>query len=185
MGHEIPTVTAGSGAGFVTNAKVRNESDDGGELTLHPGCQNWTVAQYKVDNPTSFDARRFYAIFYAGRRKAMFDQWGTRRDTDMGAWERCCNVIKSWCPGYIITISPFGMPFVRHDHKLDYLRNLRQAIARVCYFQRMSDFALITFKRLCNRLYLVHNAPDWWQELDFEGRYRRGSHHLRFLGDTT
>lgn len=89
--------------------------------------------------------------------------------------------MRSWCPGYICPLGPFDMPFVREDHELGYLRNLRQLTARVGEFRRMSDIDLIFFKRLYDRLYLVYDAPDWWQELNFEVRHKRGLQHLPFL----
>lgn len=42
----------------------------------------------------------------------------------------------------------------------------------------MSDFELIYFKRPYDWLYLVYDAPDWLQELYFEGCHRRESQHL-------
>lgn len=90
--------------------------------------------------------------------------------------------MKLWCPGYTSPIGTFDMQFVRHDHELNYLRNLRKLMAQVADFQRMSDFNLICFKRPYCRLCLVYVTSDWWRELDFEGLHRRGLQHLRFMG---
>lgn len=97
----------------------------------------------------------------------MFDGRGTRRYTDMGACRRRGKAIEFCCSVYISPNGPFDMPFVRHNHQLDYLRNLQQAIARMSDFRRICDFKLICFNRLYNRLYLVHDAPDWMRELGF------------------
>lgn len=82
------------------------------------------VPQYKADYPICLDTRRFSAMFSNGHSMAMFYQWGSQRDTNMGACERRCNAITLWRLGYISRISPFDMLFVRHDHELEYFRNL-------------------------------------------------------------
>lgn len=174
-------MTAGAGANVATDAVFCNDNEESAELNLHLGCRGWTLAQYKTDYLTSLDARRFNAMFSDGRNKEMFERRDTRRYTNMGTWERRWNAMKSCCLGYISPIGPFDMPFVRHEHELDYLRNLQQLMARVGDFERMSDIKLICLQRPYDHLYLVYDAPDCWRKLDFEGRHRRGSQHLRFM----
>lgn len=69
--------------------------------------------------------------------------------------------MKLWCHSHISSVRPFDMPFVRHDHVLNYLRNMRQLIARVDGFRRMSDFESICIKWSYDRIYPVYDAPDW------------------------
>lgn len=147
MVNEILPVTAVAGADVATDADaaVRTDNDKSYVLTLHSACQNWTVHQYRTDYLTSLDARRFSAMFSDGRKKVMFNRRGIRRDTDVGTWERRENTNNSWRPGCISPIGPFGMPLVRRDRKLDYLRNLRKVLARSGNFVRMSDFELMCF----------------------------------------
>lgn len=57
MGNSI--VTMGAEADVTTDAAVSNGEDEGGKLGLHSRCQDWMVAQYETDYPTSLDARRF------------------------------------------------------------------------------------------------------------------------------
>lgn len=52
-------------------------------------------------------------------------------------------VIKSWYLEHSIEIGPIGMPFVREGHEFDYLRDLRQVIARLKDFWRKSTFEQI------------------------------------------
>lgn len=84
MEDEIQPATVGSGAGVATEAVVCNGDDEDGELFFRSGCQDWTAAQYIADYPTSFDARRFSAMFYDERYKVMFGRRGSQRDTDTG-----------------------------------------------------------------------------------------------------
>lgn len=115
MSDEIQPVTVGSETYIVADARVGNDKDDGSKLTVHPGCQSWTVAQNKVDHPTVSDAMRFSAMFCDGRSMNLSDQQGIQRETYMGARERRRNVIESWCPGNTSAIDPFDMPFARDD----------------------------------------------------------------------
>lgn len=112
----------------------------------------------------------------------MFDHRGSRHDTDIGACERSWNDLKIWCPGYISPVGPLNLPFVGHTHELQYLRNLWQLIARADHFGRMSDLELECIKRRFDLLYVVYDAPDWWEKLHFEARHLRGSQNFRFLG---
>lgn len=96
---EIQSVTVGFETNVATDAGMRNDNDDSRKLTVHWGCQSWTVYQFKADYRIAFDAIRLSAMFFDGRNKRMFDRWGTRRDTDMDAREQLRNVVKSWCPG--------------------------------------------------------------------------------------
>lgn len=52
MTDEIQPVSAGAVAGVATEAAIRIDNDEGGELVLHSGCQDFSVAQYKADYPT-------------------------------------------------------------------------------------------------------------------------------------
>lgn len=78
------------------------------------------MAQCKTDYHTSSDAMRFSVVLTDWRNKEMFDQRGTRRDTDIGARERRWNAIKSRCSGYISQIGSFDIPFMRHHHDFEY-----------------------------------------------------------------
>lgn len=105
-----------------------------------------------------------------------------RLDTAMDAGNRRWNAMRLCFLEYNSPTGPFDMPFLRHDHELDYFCNLRQLMAQVSDFRRMSYLEMIWFKRLYDRLYLAYNASNWWQELNLEGCHERGTQNLRFLG---
>lgn len=88
MVDQIQPVTTEAGDVVATGVAVRNNNEEGAELALHSGCQDWAVAHYKANYRTSLDTRLFSANISYGRNKAMFDRQGTGRDTDMGASER-------------------------------------------------------------------------------------------------
>lgn len=75
------------------------------------------------------------AISSDGRNKAMFDSQSCRRGTDVGARKRRWNALKLLLLGYISPVGPFYMPFVSHDHDLEYFRNLWQLIALAALFR--------------------------------------------------
>lgn len=75
-------MTVGIGAGVATETAIRDVDDEGVELVLHTGCQNWTVTQYKEDYPTFLNAWRFGAMFSDGSNMGTFDQRDCRSDTD-------------------------------------------------------------------------------------------------------
>lgn len=46
MADEIQYGTARAEVDVATNAEIRKDNNEGGELTLHSNCQDWTVARY-------------------------------------------------------------------------------------------------------------------------------------------
>lgn len=71
-----------------TSHAAKCNSDNGlGASVLHSCCPSLTVGLYKADYPASLDARCFRAILSDLRNRTMFDRRGSRRDTDIDAWE--------------------------------------------------------------------------------------------------
>lgn len=70
------------------------------------------------------EVRLFSAMLFNGRWKMTVDRPGSRWNTDIGTWERNRNALKLWCSRRISPIDTFDMPFVRHDHGVQCLRNM-------------------------------------------------------------
>lgn len=114
-----------TGAGGAAETMRRNGDIEDGEFVLHPVGQSSTIVRQKTHFSAFSDARRCSEMFSDGRNKQFFDHRGSRRDTEIRPWERRCNTLKLCCHDYITSVGPSDMPFVRHDHGLDYLHNWR------------------------------------------------------------
>lgn len=62
MDDDIQRVTVRSGADVAIDARLPNNNENRVELTVHPRCQNHTVAQCQAEYLTVFDAMHFCVV---------------------------------------------------------------------------------------------------------------------------
>lgn len=79
----------------------------------------------------------------------------------------------------------FDIPFIRHGDEIVYVRRLYALIRK--YRERSTEedefdwMSLCCFEQPIDKFYLVHEAVDWWWELDFERRQRMNVKGCRFI----
>lgn len=182
MANKTQPVTVETEEGVATEATRRIGKDEGSELVLQSGCQDWNVAQYNAGDRTFLDARPFSAKLSDWTLKEFFDRCGSRRETDTGKWERCW---VSWSFNDLGILTQVVRSIYRSP-----VTSIDWSTCEICgcwwpmwlIFWRRSDFELECFKPPYDRLFLVHDDSDRWRELDFKGCHRRVLQQLGLSG---
>lgn len=63
-------------------------------------------------------------MFSNGRKAIMYDRRGVKCDTDIRNWNRCWQVMQSYCSGYVDPIGSLDIPMVRHKDESIYVLHL-------------------------------------------------------------
>lgn len=133
--------------------------------------------RYKTTETTRFCAfagqLRFTEMALEGDKQVIQDRQGCARDTKIGAFTRCWQLLCRTCAGLMMGCDSVDMSFICHIGEVEYARKLRT------WFRdgpdngkEMSDLMQCCLYPFSSNVFLVRDAESFGLELDLEVRQR-------------
>lgn len=124
-------------------------------------------------------------MFSDGRNAIMYDRRGFKRDTDIGGWNRRCNVMQSCSSGHLHHIGFLDLSLVPYEDEGSNVLLLATLIEHAAEVKGLMGLNACCHDQPYDPYYLIRDADAWSRELDFEFRHLRGPAHCQLgLHDT-
>lgn len=107
---DVSTMPVNTGVSALPGEVQVPESGSFAAMVLRSGAVDWSVVDYKSKYEDCFDIRKLNSMLSDGWNEIMYDRRCVKSDINIGGWNRCWQIMKSYCPGYVNLIGPMDMP---------------------------------------------------------------------------
>lgn len=116
----MPALLVDTGVGASPEANMMSEGGFAA-ATVRFEVVDWPVAAYKARYVDCQDALQLSDMFSDNKYAIMYDRRVVNHGTDIGGWNHRCQVLQSYCRGYMDHVGSLDMPMVDHDEESNYV----------------------------------------------------------------